>query len=559
MHQALYRKYRPRDFEDVCGQEQVTSVLRYEAEHGKVSHAYLFCGPRGTGKTTCAKILAKAVNCLSPKNGSPCGECFACRSIDEGTAADVLEMDAASNNGVDYIRDIREAVNYTPSALNKRVYIIDEVHMLSTGAFNALLKTLEEPPEHVLFILATTELHKLPATIISRCQRMDFRRIKVDVLASRLAYIASLEGISLEENAAKIIAKQAMGGMRDAISLFELCASGGHDVTSDRVTELLGLSGTELSYKTAVAVKRRDTAAIFRIVKTVVSSSKDIAVYWQELVEFWRDMLVCKYLPAEDLSDYLDLTEPELRVLTDASKRFEQGALTYHFSVLDDAMREMNRSPRTKRLTAELSLLKMCDPSLEATVEALTARIAQLENRVSMLQIGGDAAANEVMSVQQNTEEISARRDSASGSSASGSSVSVVTEQESVTQGKPEDEADAFVQKVNVVPEKAEPTLIRDMGEIMERIAQVNPMVMSFFRDSDCYVSPDKKEVTVKTANAFAVQMLSSDSSKKVLLSAFVLCGVCDADAVLKITEGATPKEKSSPVDELLSTELTEF
>ncbi len=538
MHQALYRKYRPRDFEDVCGQEQVTSVLRYEAEHGKVSHAYLFCGPRGTGKTTCAKILAKAVNCLSPKNGSPCGECFACQSIDEGTAADVLEMDAASNNGVDYIRDIREAVNYTPSALNKRVYIIDEVHMLSTGAFNALLKTLEEPPEHVLFILATTELHKLPATIISRCQRMDFRRIKVDVLAGRLAHIASLEGISLETDAAKIISKQAMGGMRDAISLFELCSSGGHSVTSDRVTEILGLSGTELSYKTAVAVKRRDTAAIFNIVKTVVSSSKDLSVYWQELVEFWRDMLVCKYLPAEELSDYLDLTEPELRVLTDASKRFEQGALTYHFSVLDDAMREMNRSPRTKRLTAELSLLKMCDPSLEATVEALTARIGELETKLSMLQVGGLTVSDAAVSVKRDEPSVGGEQPSLSVA---------------------EEKKDVPAVQENAPTEVAEPTLVRDMGEILDRVAQVNPMVMSFFRDSDCYVAPTRKEVTVKTANAFATQMLSSDTAKKVLLSAFVLCGVCDADAVLKITEGARPKEKSNPVDELLSTELTEF
>ncbi len=537
MHQALYRKYRPQNFEDVCGQEQVTSVLRYEAAHGKVSHAYLFCGPRGTGKTTCAKILAKAVNCLSPVDGSPCGKCFACQSIDEGTATDVLEMDAASNNGVDYIRDIREAVNYTPTALNKRVYIIDEVHMLSTGAFNALLKTLEEPPEHVLFILATTELHKLPATIISRCQRMDFRRMKVDVLAARIAYIAEIEGISLEENAAKIIAKQAMGGMRDAISLFELCASGGHDVTSDRVTDILGLSGTELSYKTAVAVKRRDTASIFSIVKTVVSSSKDLAVYWQELVEFWRDMLVCKVLPAESLADYLDLTEPELRVLTDAAKRFDQAALTYHFTVLDDAMREMNRSPRTKRLTAELSLMKMCDPSLEATVEALTARVAELEDRIALIATGVSPVNQGELPLETKTEEVPAA--------------------ETIPMRQPS------VPKADLQPEPAaektkEPTLIRDLGEISEKIAAVNPMYMSFFRDSDCYVSENRKEVTVKTAGEFAVQMLSSDGAKKVLLSAFVLCGACDADAVLKVTAGAKPKVKN-PMDELVGNELTEF
>jgi len=462
---------------------------------------------------------------------------------------DVLEMDAASNNGVDYIRDIREAVNYTPTALKKRVYIIDEVHMLSTGAFNALLKTLEEPPEHVHFILATTELHKLPATIISRCQRMDFRRMKVDVLADRIGYIASLEGISLEENAAKTIAKQAMGGMRDAISLFELCASGGHAVTAERVADTLGLSGTEVSYKTAVAVKRRDTAGIFNIVKTVASSSKDIAVYWQELVEFWRDMLVCKVLPPEAVADYLDLTDPELRVLQDAAKRFDQAALNYHFTVLDDAMREMNRSPRTKQLTAELSLIKMSDPSLDTTVEALTARVSELEARISMIS-EGRAPVSEASPAFDATVSFSSNDETAPriDRQVPKTPINQTPVEDAVTsvQAEPKTEKTAEVKA-------AEPTLIRDIGEISEKIAEANPMVMSFFRDSDCYVSEDRKTVTVRTTSAFSVQMLSSDSSKKDLLSAFVRCGVCDPDAALVITAGAKPKVHN-PVDE-----LTEF
>ncbi len=545
MHQALYRKYRPKTFEDVCGQNGVTSVLRYETMHEKVSHAYLFCGPRGTGKTSCAKILAKAVNCLSPVDGSPCGECFACRSIDEGSAVDVLEMDAASNNGVDYIRDIKEAVNYTPNALKKRVYIIDEVHMLSAGAFNALLKTLEEPPPHVLFILATTELHKLPATIISRCQRMDFRRLKVDVLADRLRHIAALEDIPLDENAAKVIAKQAMGGMRDAISLFELCASGGHEVTPERVTEILGLSGTEIAYKTAVAVKRRDMAAIFEVVRGVVSSSKDIAVYWQELVEFWRDMLVAKVLSGEVLADYLDLTDPELRVLEDAAKRFDSATLTYHFTILDDAMREMSRTPATKRLTAELSLVKMGDPSLMTTVEALTARVAELESKLALMVSGVETtAAEKPVSVVSSVGE--ARVEMAVGSGA------LKPSSPSQTTAEPETMA---VPRHTTTPESntAAPVLLRNTGEIGEKIGEADPMVAGFFRDADCYVSSDRKEITVKTANGFAVQMLSSDSAKKVLLSAFILCGVCDPDAVLKITTGGSPKQKN-PMDE-----LTEF
>ena len=216
MHQALYRKWRPQTFDDVCGQEHITSILKYETQNTKFSHAYLFCGSRGTGKTTCAKILSKAVNCESPINGNPCNCCPSCISIDAGTATDVLEMDAASNNGVEHIRDIRDEIIYTPSSLKYRVYIVDEVHMLSISAFNALLKTLEEPPSHAVFILATTELHKLPATIVSRCQRYEFRRITTDTIVERLSVISKEEGIEFEQDALRIIAKMAQGGMRDA-------------------------------------------------------------------------------------------------------------------------------------------------------------------------------------------------------------------------------------------------------------------------------------------------------------------------------------------------------
>ena len=243
MHQALYRKWRPKTFNDVCGQDHITSILKYEIDNSKFSHAYLFCGSRGTGKTSCAKILSKAVNCLSPEGGNPCGKCEACLSIENGTTTDVLEMDAASNNGIDNIRDIRDEVVYAPSSLKYRVYIIDAVHMLSASAFNALLKTLEEPPEHVVFILATTELHKLPATIISRCQRFDFRRISTEVLKNHLLHIADAEGIDLCPEAAVMLAKQAQGGMRDAISLLELCAGSREKITPEVVNITVGARG----------------------------------------------------------------------------------------------------------------------------------------------------------------------------------------------------------------------------------------------------------------------------------------------------------------------------
>lgn len=381
MYQALYRKWRPQTFDDVYGQEHITSILKYETEHSKFSHAYLFCGSRGTGKTTCAKILAKALNCEAPVNGSPCNCCDACRSIDAGTATDVLEMDAASNNGVDNIRDIRDEVVYTPSALRYRVYIVDEVHMLSGSAFNALLKTLEEPPAHVAFILATTELHKLPSTIISRCQRFDFRRIATPVLMDRLSYIADREGIAYDTEALRIIAKMAQGGMRDAISLLELCAGTKNQITPEIVNETLGYGGRESMEQTVRAIASQNYDALFAAVEQVVRSSKDVAVFWQELIAYYRDMLVIKTTTAAE--QYLDLTENEAERLKKAAQLFTKETLLYHCRLLDDTLYTMQKSGISKRLAAEMTLIKLGDASMETSADALSARLSKLEAAVA--------------------------------------------------------------------------------------------------------------------------------------------------------------------------------
>ncbi|MBQ9085818.1 MAG: DNA polymerase III subunit gamma/tau [Clostridia bacterium] len=381
MHQALYRKWRPQTFDEVCGQEHITSILKYETEHGKFSHAYLFCGSRGTGKTTCAKILAKAVNCESPVNGSPCNRCASCMAIDGGSATDVLEMDAASNNGVDNIRDIRDEVVYTPSALKYRVYIVDEVHMLSGSAFNALLKTLEEPPAHVVFILATTELHKLPSTIISRCQRFDFRRIATQVLCDRLAHISDSEGIEYDTDALRILAKLAQGGMRDAISLLELCAGTRKKITATLVDETVGSGGRENVERTVRAISVSNFDAIFSAIDTVVRSSRDLAVYWQELISFYRDMLVMKTTAAADR--YLDLTEVESERLKKTADLFSKETLLYHCRILDDALQNMQCAGAAKRMVAEMALIKMCDTSLDTSTDALLSRISKLENAIA--------------------------------------------------------------------------------------------------------------------------------------------------------------------------------
>ncbi len=530
MHQALYRKYRPKTFEDVCGEDHVASVLRYQAQNGKVSHAYLFCGPRGTGKTTCAKILAKAVNCEHLIDGSPCGQCYACQSIDNGSATDVLEMDAASNNGVEYIRDIRDEVNYTPAALTKKVYIIDEVHMLSTSAFNALLKTLEEPPAHVVFILATTELHKLPATIISRCQRFDFRRIAVDTIAARLMHIAEAEQIALDETAAKMLAKQSQGGMRDAISLFELCAGGGQSVTPERVTDVLGLTGIETVYKTAVAVARGDAAGIFRIVETVAVSAKDMGVYWQELTAFWRDMLVTKHLK-EQAAAYLDMTEPEMRVLSDAARRFDTAALTAQFALLDEAMKEMNRLPQTKRLTAEMTLIRMSDPRLSDTPAGYMARLCALEDKVIMLSQG--------ISPIEQTPPISASEPISGAPSMYEAPAAAKNAEE------PEN------REVAGLAAEEKPMLITDTSEVVERFSAQVPMAGAFLADADCSISADGKKLFVKTVSAFGAQMLTQAQTQTALLAAFRVCGFGTAGTELVITSGAPPKARKTSLDEL--------
>ena len=380
MHQALYRKWRPRSFDEVSGQEQVTSVLRYECETGRFSHAYLFCGSRGTGKTSCAKILAKAVNCEHPTSAGPCGVCAACRSIDSGAATDVLEMDAASNNGVDDIRDIRDEVIYTPSELKYRVYIIDEVHMLSASAFNALLKTLEEPPEHVIFILATTELQKLPATIVSRCQRFEFRRISTADLSARLMYIAGKEDITLDPEAARLIARQAQGGMRDAISLLELCAGSRLPITPALVTDTIGTMGREGMCRIVTAIADRDFDTLFAAVDGMVRSSKDLSVFWQELIAYYRDMLVVRTTRAA--ASYLDLTDAELSALQIIAARFTKETMLYHLSLMEDALFAMQRAFAIKRTVAEVTLTRMCDPALDTSPEAMLARLSHLEEQM---------------------------------------------------------------------------------------------------------------------------------------------------------------------------------
>ncbi len=393
-HIALYRKWRPATFGEVVGQDHVTRTLRYEVRAGRVSHAYLFSGSRGTGKTTCAKILAKAVNCLCPVDGEPCGVCENCRLVASGLATDIVEMDAASNTGVDYIRDIRDEVVYSPAALKMRVYIIDEVHMLTDSAANALLKTLEEPPEGVLFILATTEPHKLPATVLSRCQCFDFRRLPTDTIASRLRFISKEEGIDLDPAAARLIARGSRGGMRDAIGLLELCAAGGERVDTAAVERVTGSAGKETVERTVRAILAKDGGALLATVGEITRSSGDITVFWEELLAFVRDIVIVKYSlsrgederAAEDLRrDLLDATEAEMAVLRELSSEMTFERLMALLRQLSDAYAEIARAV-DKRLPAEMALLRLTLDRLDSSPDALLHRVAVLEDALAAMR-----------------------------------------------------------------------------------------------------------------------------------------------------------------------------
>ncbi len=386
MHKALYRKWRPQVFSDVSGQEHITETLMHEVDAKRLSHAYLFTGSRGTGKTTCAKILSKAVNCLNPQNGNPCNECEVCRGIDEGAILDVTEIDAASNNGVDNIRDLREEANFTPAVAKYRVYIIDEVHMLSTGAFNALLKTLEEPPSHVLFILATTEVHMLPATILSRCQRFDFRRIPPADIAKRLMLVAEKEGIALEQAAALLIARISDGALRDALSILDQCASFDEAVTIATVSKAAGLLGRDYLFEISDAIKSQNSAEILNIVDRLHASSCDMERLVSELVNHYRNVMITKTAKAPE--EFVICTPDELNRYKELADSTTYGTILYIMETLCTEAAQLKYSAH-QRARVETVLIRLCSPKLSTDNSALAARIDELQAQIMSLKSNG--------------------------------------------------------------------------------------------------------------------------------------------------------------------------
>ena len=399
---ALYRKFRPSGFEDVKGQDHISKTLQNQIKADRIGHAYLFCGTRGTGKTSVAKIFAKAVNCENPINGSPCGECSSCKAISEGRSMNVIEIDAASNNGVDNIREIREEVAYRPTEGRFKVYIIDEVHMLSIGAFNALLKTLEEPPEYVIFILATTEAHKIPITILSRCQRYDFKRITIDTIAARLTELMGKEQIEVEEKAIRYIAKAADGSMRDALSLLDQCIAFyiGQKLTYDHVLEVLGAVDTDVFSRLLREIIGKDIAKVLKILEELVMQGRELSQLATDFTWYLRNLLLVK--SSDNMEDVLDVSTENLAQLKEEAMMIENETLIRYIRIFSELSNQLKYATQ-KRVLLEVALIKLCRPAMEVNTDSLLERIRAVE---AQLEKGLPVQSPEVVYVERQEVEV---------------------------------------------------------------------------------------------------------------------------------------------------------
>ncbi len=477
MFLSLYRKWRPRVFDEISGQEHITSILKKQCAADRVSHAYLFCGTRGTGKTSSAKILAKAVNCENPQDGNPCNKCSSCMAIDSGSATDVLEIDAASNNKVDNIRDLRDEVVYPPSVLKKRVYIVDEVHMLTDSAFNALLKTLEEPPEYVVFILATTEINELPPTIISRCIRFDFSRIDAEAVKKRLEFVADEEKIQLDEGASDLLAQLADGSMRDALSLLEACSNGHSEViTKEIVRNVLGLASDEVIYSLLRAIATKNVPDAIDIVSQVHKSSKDISVFIDDLSVVVRDIIIEKQLEKFGKPGRLNAAFKEV------VKELTVELLFYISSVLEETQTRISKYATNKRVILEMAVIKMCDRSISDSPKALAARIADLEKRIAVLSVTG-------------LTHIEVEDDNAN-----------------VTNG--------LIDSIAEEPQEnevSERVLFSQMPEVFEFLSD-DSMLCAFLKQTNVYLLDNK---VIISGESFVINMIKAENATKQLVEAF--------------------------------------
>jgi DNA polymerase-3 subunit gamma/tau len=506
VYQVLYRKWRPQTFSDVYGQPHVTAALKNELETGRLAHAYLFTGSRGTGKTSCAKILAKAVNCLHPVDGDPCNQCDVCRGIDSGAVMDVVEIDAASNNGVDSIRDLREEVNFTPSVAKYRVYIIDEVHMLSPGAFNALLKTLEEPPAHVIFVLATTEVHKLPATILSRCQRFDFGRIPPADIAARIRYVAGQEDFTVTEDAALLLARLADGGMRDALSLLDQCVSRSKAVDEAVVAEATGLAGRDYLYELSEAVRSGSGGAGLSLIDRLYNASRDMERLCAEMIDFYRNLMIIKSVA--DPSELIVAPPSELARLKQEADGYELTAVLHAMDTLQQTLERL-KGGVSRRVEMEMAMLRLCSPELDTSTDSLLRRIKSLENAVrSGLAAGLPTDSSPTSAPIQ----------------PSAAPAAPVPAPPAAVPEAPQERTAAYLEPPvpaasQTVPEPAAEEIPFDQWvEVLDQLSSACPPLYGVLADSTARIRGN--HVVICTGNELFKSLVSSDGNKAILLGA---------------------------------------
>lgn len=527
MYQVLYRKWRPKTFSDVSGQEHITTTLLNELSTNRLNHAYLFTGSRGTGKTTCAKILAKAVNCLHPVNGNPCGECEICKGIDSGSMLDVTEMDAASNRKIDDIRQIIDEVQFKPSKCKYRVYIIDEVHMLTTEAFNALLKTLEEPPEHAIFILATTEVHKLPQTILSRCQRFDFHRIPPRAIADRLLYVASQEGVTLSDGAALLAASVADGALRDALSLLDRCIAISSDIDEDVVRSAAGLARKTYLFELANCVINKNTAKALEIVNRLYGESKDMARLCDELLSHFRTLMLIKSV--KNPRDIIIMADDEFEQAQVQSDYLSLADIVYYMDVLSRAYQNMGRGTGD-RTELEMAVVKLSSAELDGTVEALTARVTALEKAVKK-GIRVNCVPEQVQAVSQPVQSAPPKPEVQKSEPEKVQEVKPVVETEkdepvaptTKIQGQPAQEQPVLtasapkkaVQRQSVdldaIYNNAQP--FPDWAEVVNNMKPVSRTIAAAFANSSAYTSG--KYMLIDTDNEMAFELLKNNERRQ--------------------------------------------
>ncbi len=503
---ALYRKWRPSVFADVVGQDHITKVLCGEITAGSVSHAYLFCGSRGTGKTTCAKILAKAVNCDAPQGGNPCGKCPSCLAFEN--SFDILEMDAASNNSVDDIRNLCEKVNFMPIEMKKRVYIIDEVHMLSTGAFNALLKTLEEPPAHVMFILATTELHKIPATILSRCKRFDFHRISPEDMLPRLEYISQTENIGITKDALRLIAYLATGAMRDALSMLELFV-GKTGIDKEQAAAALGVVGNAPVLKLLGAIAKKDCQSALLQLEEIYKASKDMGVLCSELGEMFRNLLVVKYA-SNSVSRIIDADPDVIMQLRNCEGAFTKERLLYSLEVTEQTQNKLTRSSLSRRTLAELMIIKLCDPAVSTSPEALLERISDLEAKLSSGSYTVDLS-KQVQEISTAAVEAVEKEFQPSETIAEVPLTTAAPQNEQPAKEKAEPKKET-VEKTEEKQENNEECVeMMAFGELLDEMKEKNMIIYSMLSDSYADICGNILKIYV---NPMGYLMLSDDKEK---------------------------------------------